>query len=192
MKLREIIPKGSQAGKTLIESAIVPEVLNTLKHWIAANKSDGNPGVLIGGIALSFYAKPRYTEDIDLLFINSQQIPSEVVGFKKHRQGALLDKNTHVEIKTVTPESVNVPASVFQQVINTAKPIDGLLVASLEGLIVLKLHSADTPKRTTLDSGDIIRLLDANPNFTINDLSGWNLSPTHINRFTACYNEAHS
>lgn len=60
----------------MLNSAIVPEVRNALAAWVKAKGA----GILIGGLALSFYIKPRYTEDVDLLFMTDTEVPDEVPG----------------------------------------------------------------------------------------------------------------
>lgn len=164
------------AVKDVKHVALVPEVAHALAQWIKAKTGSVAPGVLIGGIVMSFYSKPRYTEDIDLLFLTEESIPSEVEGFRHSRKGAFEDCTTHVEIKLVTAKSINVPHEVVKKVFDTAVVYDGLKVASLEALIVLKLYGADHPKRTNIDLGDIDIVLEHNPHI---NLDGWHLNEVH-------------
>ena len=46
--------------RTLIESILVPEVAKAILDW---QNEVPNVGVLIGGLALSYYVKPRSTID---------------------------------------------------------------------------------------------------------------------------------
>jgi len=141
----------NDGSRTLFESAMVPEVTAALKDW--AFKAN-NPGIIIGGIALSYYTKPRYTQDVDVLFLKAEDIPVEVVGFKKHRQGAFEHKSTGVEIETVTGNSFKVNPNTIKRVIDTAVTTSGVKVASKEGIIALKLGRASLQ-----DKADIAALL---------------------------------
>jgi predicted nucleotidyltransferase len=178
IKLRNMLFSHSSVN-SLKNSALVPEVSHTLVAW--AKSKTPNKGVLIGGLAMSFYSKPRYTEDVDLLFIDLD-LPKEIPGFARNQTHALTNKKTHVEVELVTPELVNVPSSVFKKVVATAKEIDGLKVASVEGLIVLKLFGSDSVKRESQDTADIERLVESKPDV---DLSDWSLSQRHLSKFEA-------
>ena len=158
-------------------AALIPEVGHALAVWIQHTAPDSR-GILIGGLAMSFYAKPRSTEDADFLFLTKTEIPESVFGFKRHRQGAFLEHSTHVEIEVTAPEAINLPHLVAEKVYATAKTFGDLKVASLDALIVLKLFGADNPKRHFKDLGDISILLEANPRHTF-DHSYWSLSPKH-------------
>jgi len=65
--------------RSLYESAIYPEVTQALEDW-KSNYEKLNY-VLVGGLALSFYLKPRPTQDI--VFLSYDDIPNRVEGFKK-------------------------------------------------------------------------------------------------------------
>jgi hypothetical protein len=51
--------------RTLIESIMMPELIAALRDWAKS----GSGGVLIGGLGLSYHARPRFTQDIDFLFL---------------------------------------------------------------------------------------------------------------------------
>lgn len=165
--------------KTLKNSALIPEVEHALLQWVNSKVKDQAPGVLIGALAMSFYTKPRATTDVDLLFLTQGDIPDEVIGFKRHRSGAFQENKTHVEVEVVLPATINVSSSIAKKVADTSILIEGLRVASLEGLIVLKLFGSDNVKRELKDLGDIVSMLDSQPSITINSLSEWSLSETH-------------
>jgi hypothetical protein len=44
--------------RTLFESVMSPEIIAALKDWVKANAG----GILIGGLAISHYVKPRMTQ----------------------------------------------------------------------------------------------------------------------------------
>lgn len=174
MKLRDLKKLNScnDGTRTLGESIAVPEVGQALKDWI---KNTNTQAVLIGGLAVSYYIKPRATMDVDYLFI-VDEIPTTVTGFKRTRNGAFQHNKTHVEIEVVTPSNINVPDRVCREVLATASKIDNTLVASPSGLIALKLHRANYQ-----DKSDIFNL-SQNNNI---DISNFGLTPEQI----VLYNE---
>lgn len=163
--------------------ALVPEVQHALAQWIKSTfgyKHPGAvPGILIGGLAMAFYAKPRETTDVDLLFLSDSDIPSGLDHFKRTRKGAFQEQQTHVEIEVCTPASINLPPAVARKVAQTADSYSGLKVASVEGMVVLKLFGSDTPRRALRDQADIQAILE---NFPSIDLSDWALSDAHKQR----------
>ena len=155
--------------------ALIPEVQSALLSWLAATVP-AERGVLIGGLAMSFYAAPRATTDVDLLYLSSSAVPMAVEGFKRHRKGVFQDKATHVEIEVTDPASVKLPLAVVRRVIETAITIDKIKVASLEGLIALKLYGALTASRKFKDLGDVQRLVQQHP-YVVVDAAEWCLTP---------------
>ena len=125
--------------RTLEQSTLVPELAKTLKDW--AKGTEGTKPVIIGGLALSFHSKPRYTQDIDLLFLQPSDVPDAVPGFKKTRGHAFEHRETGVEIEVLDPQFINVSKHVVEHVYETAKedPM-GFKIPTREALIVLKLH----------------------------------------------------
>jgi hypothetical protein len=65
--------------RSLIESIMMPEVITALRNWAKAKA----PSVLIGALALSYYVKPRFTQDIDFLFAKDADVPDSVPGFTR-------------------------------------------------------------------------------------------------------------
>jgi hypothetical protein len=169
------------AVSSIEDAALIPEVGLALVRWVQNKVHNKVPGVLIGGLAMSFYAPPRATQDVDLLFLSNADIPKEVPGFKQKRRGAFEENETQVEVETVTPVSVHIPQTCVEQVFRTAwvAPL-GLRIASREGLIALKLYGADNPKRALQDKADIQRLLEGAPD---TDMSTWHLSEKHQRLF---------
>lgn len=159
--------------RSLYESVMAPEVISALEDWKKYNDSDC---ILIGGMALSYYIKPRYTQDVDVIFLSKKDIPKEVYNFKRHRDGAFQHNKTHVEIEVLTPESINTPLILVQKIFNTAIIDDesGLKIASPEGIIALKLG------RFKLQDQADIEALKTYKNI---DLSYFDLSDELIKRF---------
>lgn len=169
------------AAASLSHVAIYPEVQVALEAWVAL----GVRSVLIGGLAMSLYAKPRMTEDVDVLFLHDSEIPESGVGFKRVSNHSMQENKTHVVVEIVTSKTFPIPQSLVEQVFATAVPIDGMMVASREGLIALKLHGADEPKRRLGDLADVARIVKADTT-----MQGWNLSPWHIEVFQSVKAEA--
>ena len=182
MKIIRNMKFSRSSATTIKQAALIPEVSQTLLAWVKARAGVNAPGVLIGGLALSFYAPPRSTTDVDLLFLSAEQIPETVVGFKRTRRGAFEEKVHQVEVEVCTPDSIKVPANIVKSVLDTAIVHEHLKVASAEGLIVLKLFASDAARREFGDLGDIVRILEHN---TV-DLSDWKLSDAHSLKFKDC------
>lgn len=159
--------------RPLLESVIVPEVTAALKQWIG---SGDIPGVLIGGLALSFYAKPRYTADIDVLFLSEKDIPNFIPGFKKIRSHSFQHNQTHVEVEVLSPSYLGLPQGLVQKVVETAEHSGGMKVASRSGLVALKLF-----RDTLKDDADIQELLISG-NVDLTPFTPW-LDEQQIKRF---------
>ncbi len=173
------IALGSAPAKTINEAALVPEVRGALTRWLT-NQPKADRGVLIGGLALSFYARPRQTMDVDLLF--AEHLPTVNDKFKRHRDHAALDKKDHVELEFVTPALIKIPPAVAKRVIDTAWDVGGMQIASLDSMIVLKLYGADNKRRQRQDEADIQSMLEHNK-VNITDLvNSWRLEPMHAER----------
>jgi hypothetical protein len=172
----EMLNKQNDGNRSLYESIPVPEVESALKDWAKSNKD----GVLIGGCAVDFYVRPRATMDVDFMFLSKDQIPNEVSGFKRIRDGAFRHIKTHVEIEVVTSGSVNIPQELVSKVYKTAEEHDGVRVASPSGLVALKLKRL---KRH--DVGDIVDLYSTGKV----DLSGWFLTDKDITNYKEIINK---
>lgn len=153
------------AGRSLLQSVLMPEVGAALAAWIKA--SGPNKGVLIGGLAVSFYIKPFVTTDVDLLFLSEEDIPKDVPGFTHDRGRAFQDSTYQVTIDTFTPASFGgtIPDAIARQVVSTAIENSGMRIASREGLIAMKLC-----RRSLRDQADVVDILNAYPD---THLDGW-------------------
>ena len=141
MRLKSIIEglnkSNSDLSRPLLESIVVPEVTSALKDWA----NNANPsGVLIGGLATSFYVKPQQTMDVDVIYLTDQEIPNTVLGFKRIREHAFQHNNTHVEVEVLSPGFFGIPESLVKIVIDTAIESNGMKIANKSGLIALKLQ----------------------------------------------------
>jgi hypothetical protein len=154
-----------------VESILVPEVAAALKDWKA---NSPNTGVLIGGLALSFYVKPRTTQDVDVLYLSADRIPASVSGFKRTRDSAFQHNRTHVEVEVITPELIKTNPALIAKVIETAKMQDGVAVASPAGLVAMKLG-----RLSLMDKADIGQLIE----YGVRDVSGFPLDDTQLQAF---------
>jgi hypothetical protein len=136
-----------QLSRPLLESVIVPEITSAIKDWIGADV----PGILIGGLALSFYGKPRYTSDIDVLFISDNDVPDNIRGFKRIRSHAFQHNKTHVEVEVLSANFLGIPDGLVKQVANTAVESNGMKVASRSGLVALKLQRLELQDQADID-----------------------------------------
>jgi hypothetical protein len=159
--------------------ALVPEVQDTLEVWGANYKP--NHGVLIGGLALSFYRTPWATQDVDILLLHESDIPVAVDGFKRVRPHTFRENGTHVEVELVTPSLIDLPTAVASKVFNTAVTHDGIRVASLEGMIALKLYGSNSLRRELGDLADIVAMLERLDTFP--SMSDWHLSATQLAKY---------
>ena len=120
----------------LFESILIPELKKALTDLKTNPPGDG---ILIGGVALSYYCRPRTTEDLDFLFADESAIPVPPNKFKKARSHAWIHKSTQIEVELLTPEFLKIPTNIVDQVISTARTIDTIRIASPSGLVALKL-----------------------------------------------------
>lgn len=166
--------------KTVKEVVLVPEVEKALITWVK-NTSPEIRGVLVGGIAYSFYAQPRQTSDIDLVYLHldaDMQIP----GFKKVRHHSYRDSDTHVEVEVLTPGHLKLSSGLITKIIHTAIDKQGLKVASAEGLVAMKLHTIRSKDET-----DVIEILK---NFPDLSLDGWPVAKPEKDKLEVCRQRA--
>lgn len=166
--------------RTLEESTLAPELVVALKDWKAG--TDHAP-LLIGGLALSYHVKPRFTQDIDLLFLNPSEVPSDVPGFKKIREHAFEHLKTGVEVKVLDPAFINVPALVVRTCYErSTQDRLGFKIPDRESLIVLKLH-----RYSLQDRADIKALHEDVPQINLKD---WHIeSPDVVKNYTKTITE---
>ena len=148
-KTREI----NRGDRSLMESVLYPEVIAALNDWKAGGWRPSS--ILIGGVALSFHAKPRTTQDIDILFLTPDAAPDAVPGFRRHRAGAFEHIETGIEVEIITPQSINVRPDLIKAVVDDAVENDGIRIASVSGLVALKLQSL-----RLIDKADIVQLIN--------------------------------
>jgi hypothetical protein len=139
MRLRDLIKTNlpNNGLRSLFESILIPEVVKAFSDW--KNSTRNLEYVLIGGIALSYYTKPRTTAGVDVLFLKTSDIPEIINKFKKHRTGVFQHNDTHIEIEVLTPSSINMSEDLALTIYKNAKIIDEIRIASPSGLVASKL-----------------------------------------------------
>ena len=157
--------------RSLFESTMLPELILALEDW---RKSSVN-SVLIGGAGLSYYVKPRMTQDLDFLFLSENDIPEQVSGFKRIRSHGFQHNKTHVQIEALTPEFLKISNVLVQEVFNTALESDGVKIASPSGIVVLKLG-----RLSMQDKADIVALIKTGKV----DLSSFTLSTDKLKKYS--------
>lgn len=156
--------------RTLLASALVPELVSALSDW---NQDQTCHDVLIGGLAMSYWVKPRYTQDVDLLILNHDvHNIADSPRFKRIRPHAFEHRPTGVEIEVLTPEFLNLPVKVAESVTLTAVLKSGQHIASPKGLIALKL--ARFSLRDQADIQDLMPVMDTS--ISEHTFKDWGLS----------------
>lgn len=163
--------------RSLLESVVSNEIVLALQDWTDNNTIDC---VLIGGLALSYYVKPRTTMDVDILFLSDNDISQNVFGFKRTREHAFQHNKTHVKVEVLSPEFLKISHELAQVVFDTSIMSDNIKIASISGIIALKLS-----RFSRQDQADIEALINyaKETNQSI-DLSIFKLSEDIQNRFS--------
>lgn len=162
LSFKKFLMKKLNEGRldSLYDSILVPEVKKAFNDWF---KNSPEPGIVIGGLVLGVYSRPRTTTDIDLLFVSDNKIPTKVHGFKKIRDHSFEHIQTGVEIEVLTPEYLKLSKALYDKILETSKEFDGIKVPSEEGLIALKMI-----RYNRRDLSDIESVLNSNPDKIFN------------------------
>ena len=147
---------------------------------------------LCGGLAVGVRAKPRGTEDVDIVIENDLTINTVVKLsqsiFKHNRAHALVHKKLGVEVDLVTPEFIKVDTSIVLTAIDTATiaNLGGISVPTItqEGLIALKLG-----RGSTQDIADVESVIRTGENI---DLSQYKLGEKEKKFFEEIKNRVNS
>lgn len=166
----------NDGSRSLEASSIVPELVAALNDWKKVIKQEF---VLIGGLALSYHVKPRYTQDIDVMLMGEDHIPDDAQGFRRIRPHCFEHTKTGVEIEVLTATFLKIPLELIRKVVEDAVESGGIKVASRKGLIALKLS-----RYSLQDQADIELLFEGLfEKFSgLKHMADWPLSPTARHR----------
>lgn len=163
--------------RSIFESIIPNEVIITLRDWKDSYKKDNY--VLIGAYALSYHTKPRYTEDVDLIFMSFDEIPQMVTNFRRNRNHSFEHIKTGVEVELLTPDHLNRDVDFFKAVFDSSIISDGIRIASPVSLIALKLR-----RFNNTDKSDITEMYKyCMENNIYIDLNPYKLSSEEIEKY---------
>ena len=150
--------------------------LSDAVHDLAeAMSSSGIPYALCGGLAVGVHARPRGTDDVDIILADESIIESFMASlyknFRTTRAHAMVHKRTGVEVECITPQFVKIDPSIASKAIETAvvKNVGNISipVVSREGLVAMKLC-----RGSDYDRGDIKAIIQTGGEV---DLSSWSL-----------------
>ena len=164
--------------RSLYESIIHPAIITCLEALKKYNKSNG---VLIGGVALSYYLKPRETQDLDLIFLSEDEIPTYINTFKKTRPHAFLHLETQIEVEVLTSDFIKINNDIVKQTFKNCRIVDGIKVASPVDLIALKLKRFN--RRDQMDIEELMEYCIENK-ITIN-FDDYNLSDEQLSNYNS-------
>ena len=146
-----------------------------------------NRGVVIGGIAVGFLGKPRFTEDVDAMFLlSTNDIPKFLEAANEEKiqprtsNAAEFARKNRVLLLRHVPSNINIDISLgilpFEEEMVARGSIQKLTALSVrlptpEDLIVMKAV-AHRPK----DLEDIRTIIDKNPKLDIDRIKHWTKS----------------
>ena len=141
----------NNGNRTLFESIIEEEIITQL---IKLTDNNILNYVMVGRLALSYYAKPMMNTDIDLLFLSENDIPENVDGFRRINKHHFYNDKTGIEIKLLTPNFLNIHYNIIKELFNDIIVSNNIRIVSVSSLIVLKLFRFNLQ-----DQADIGRLI---------------------------------
>lgn len=147
--------------RNLIESLSgYPEVLSAIRDF-SRMPWKSNP-ILVGGMAIAYWARGRTTYDADFMFLSEYQLSkarlliSASSKFKVLQDHYIEHKLSGVTLDLLTPEFIKLPVEYLNYIYRTTQVDSGVRIASIEGLILMKLSS----NRGHKDLADIELLLE--------------------------------
>lgn len=137
-----------------------PEVVDAIKEF--CKLSWVNKPILVGGMAVAYWARNRRTEDADFMFLTESRLLQSKASqlnyftkFKTLTDHMIEHKKTGVTIDLLTPEFIKLPKKYAGYIYRNSVMDSEVRIASIEGLILMKLNSGRTN-----DLGDIEMLLE--------------------------------
>lgn len=148
-------------------------ISSTLAELASLVNNSGVDWALCGGLAVGIHARPRGTEDIDIVLRDDSEIEQFMwlarTKFKRTRAHAMTHSYTGVEVELVTPQFVKIDPAIANMAIDTAiiHPFGKtqVRVVNREALIAMKLCRGDD-----YDRGDIKAIIKSGGDV---DLSSW-------------------
>lgn len=189
--LRNIIKMNypNDGGRSLFESICANKVLYALEDLVKVPEFIKSDHVLIGWLAISYYARPRLSTDIDLLYRSIDDIPCHLgdkfVSF--YNEETCVINFTHIETGIVvdirTVGHINNPSKLPQHIVDnlfgSSVLSDGIKVASASALVALKLIRFDHSDKASIESLVNYRLF----NGIVFDLITFNLPIDVLSRY---------
>ncbi len=161
--------------------APLADVLKDLVDWLAAA---GVRGIVIGGVAASLLARPRFTRDVDVLVLLEDDRWEDFVasgaplGFFPRRDGVLeFARRARVLLMRHAPSQIDVDVVIGtlpfeQEVVDRASVVVvdqvSMPLPSPEDLIVMKAVA-----RRPTDLADIESIMDAHPKLDLRRVRRW-------------------
>ena len=159
----------NSGDRTLAESTLHRHLFNASQAFV--NGTNPECYVLIGELAVSYYAKPRYTTDAELLFAAETDLPVRVTGFTGLDDRSFQHDESKLMIAMLSPASLELDGEQMRKIFATSVKHAGLFIASPEGLIALQLRRQSYNDLATIAALLLRRTID---------MSAWQLSPREL------------
>jgi hypothetical protein len=122
-----------------------------VKDLAAALSKAGFKWALCGGLAVGVHARPRGTDDVDIIVDSEDSVEAIALlagaSFKRARAHAITHKRTGVEVELLTAAFLKVPDPIVQKALLTASHAQvgaaSIPVVSREGLVAMKLARSE-------------------------------------------------
>lgn len=155
-------------NRSLFESIALDQTLHALQELKIHSEH-----LLIGGNCVSYYVKPFVSSDIDIL-ISVEKIPTQLSGFSEIGKTKWVHTSSGTILHFHTIEDLNLSDDLVNNLFSTANKSDGFNIASIEGIITLKLLS-----NKDYDYSHIESLCE----YKTPNLNGWNTDTKKFERF---------
>lgn len=164
--------------RSLVESTLLIPVVAAVSAW-----SRHATGVLIGRLAVSFYAVPLVTQNVDFLFAADAALPADVPGFRRNEPRVFVHEATAVAVRLFTPSMLNVPAEIAAAAMQSTVWSSRIEIASPSSLVVLALfrlthqdQASETAQRLARDITALIKTGEV-------DVLGFGLSQDKLDQY---------
>ena len=155
MKLRNISKMNhpNDGNRSLFESILSHEVIETLTDW---NTNFQGEYILMGDLALSYYIKPRFSDEIEILLIEESKSSQIIDGFEQINEYLFRHIKTSITLKLVTNKLLKLPEEIYLKVIETVQLSDKIKIASPFGIVIFKIESFNLQDKA--DIGSLLKL----------------------------------